>query len=205
MKKTPMKESPKKNRALMAVGAIASCIAAIILLVKSALDNDGEPNTATFVIATLLMGVGVVLAFYVKKKRNDEIALEMNPTPEPLDEEWDALMDYFYDMNREDEFYSCLEAYGPIEYIDDYEDGIAAFEAVETEAEAVGSKEYIWRTNRDREVCQRCRRYNGKRFAWNDAPLGDHPGCAPGCRCLAEPVMPLDRPRSGKSAPKIKK
>lgn len=191
-----MDEQTKKKYALMAVGATGACVAAIILLVRSAIKSGGEPDTPTTIVAVFLMSAAAVVAFWVKKKRKDAMELEKNPPPEPVDEEWEALLDYFYDMEREDEFYSCLEAYGEIEYVDDYEDSVAAFENVKAKAVAAGSKEYIWRTSRDQEVCIRCRRQNGKRYGWNSPPRGGHPGCAPGCRCEAEPVMQAERPRA---------
>jgi len=191
-----MDEQTKRKYALLAIGATGACVAAIILLVRSAIKSGGEPDTATAVVAVFLMSAAAVVAFWVKKKRKDAIELEKNPPPEPVDEEWEALLDYFYDMEREDEFYSCLEAYGEIEYVDDYEDSVAAFEQVKAQALAQGSKEYIWRTSRDQDVCNRCRRQNGKRYNWNTPPRGGHPGCAPGCRCEAEPVIAVDRSRS---------
>ena len=192
-----MKEEQRKKYALMSIGALAACIAAIILLVRSAAKNSSEPDIVTLIIAVFLMSAGAMTGFYVKRKRKEATKQEMSPQKEAVDEEWEALLDHFYDMEREDEFYSCLEAHGPIETVDDYEHSAALFEEARSEAVAAGSKEYIWRANRDRDVCMRCRRYNGKRFAWNNPPRGGHPGCAPGCRCEAEPVMPLERPHSG--------
>ncbi len=192
-----MKEELRKKYALMSIGALAACIAAIILLLRSVAKNSNEPDVVTLVIAVFLMSAGALTGFHVKKKRKEADEQGTRPQEEAVDEEWEALLDHFYDMEREDEFYSCLEAHGPIETVDDYEHSVAAFEKNTSEAVNAGSKEYIWRANRDSDVCIRCRRYNGKRFAWNNPPRGGHPGCAPGCRCEAEPVMPLERPRSG--------
>ena len=110
---------------------------------------------------------------------------------EEVDEEYEELADSFYLMDKEDEFYTCLENDGPIE---DYAKTSAAFAKSRDEALKAGSKEYIWRSSKDIDVCLRCRRNNGRRFNWNEEPKGGHPGCAPGCRCLAEAVLPLQRP-----------
>lgn len=190
-----MDEQTRKKYALLAIGATAACIAAIILLVRSAIKSGGEPDTATTVVAIFLMSAGAIAAFWVKRKRKEEVELEKKTPAEPVDEDWEALLDYFYDMDRENEFYSCLEAYGQIEYVDDYEDSVGAFEKIKAEAIAAGSKEYIWRSIRDQDVCTRCRRQNGKRYGWDSPPRGGHPGCAPGCRCKAEPVLSVDRVR----------
>lgn len=188
-----MDQETRRKYALMALGATGACIGAIILLVRSALGNKGEPDSTTIAISVALLAIAAVVAFYVRLKRSEAIEREKNPPREPVDEEREALLDYFYDMEREKEFYSCLESGSPIDYVDDYEDGVAGFEKVKSEAVAAGSTAYIWRTSRDNTVCLRCRRLNGKRYAWNNPPLGGHPGCAPGCRCRAEPVMPSTR------------
>lgn len=190
-----MDKQKQKKLAILAVGATGACVAAIILLVRSALTNKGEPDTLTTVIAVFLMGAATVIAFWVKRKRKEAIEHEKNPPPEPIDEEWEALLDHFYDMDREEEFYTCLESGGPIDYVEDYEDAVEIFEEAKSEAQAAGSAEYIWRTSKDNEVCLRCRRLNGRRYAWDNPPRGGHPGCAPGCRCEAEPVLPAARPR----------
>ncbi|MBQ4132166.1 MAG: minor capsid protein [Desulfovibrionaceae bacterium] len=183
----------KKKLARIAVGAMIACVGAIILLWRSAMENAGEPDTASTAAAILLMAAATVAAFYVRKKSKEEIERAENPPPEPVDEDWEALVDYFYDMDREKEFYSCLKSGAAIQYVDDYEDGVAAFEKAKAEAVAAGSAEYIWRTSRDTGVCSRCRRLNGRRYSWDNPPLGGHPGCAPGCRCKPEPVMPSGR------------
>ena len=188
-----MEQNTKRKYAIMALSATGACVAAIILLIRSALSNKGDPDSTTIAISVGLMAAAAVVAFYVRFKRAEAIEREKNPPLEPVDEEREALLDYFYDMNREKEFYVCLESGSPIDYVDDYEDGVAAFEKIRSEAVAVGSTVYIWRTSKDSNVCLRCRRLNGKRYAWNNPPLGGHPGCAPGCRCRAEPVIPVKR------------
>ena len=170
-----------------------ACIAAIILLWRSAMRNAGDPDSLTTAIAVLLMATAAVTAFYVRKRGKEEKERAENPPPPPVDEDREALLDYFHDMGREKEFYVCLESGAPIQYVDDYEDGVAAFEAIKAQALAEGSLAYIWRTCRDNQVCLRCRRLNGKRYTWEQPPLGGHPGCAPGCRCRPEPVMPAGR------------
>ena len=65
-----------------------------------------------------------------------------------------------------------------------------------TRVEKIGCTKYIWRSSQDSDVCDLCRRNNGKRFSYATAPKGGHPGdghlCSTGevCRCYAEPVIP---------------
>ncbi|WP_198173377.1 phage minor head protein [Cupriavidus sp. USMAA2-4] len=72
---------------------------------------------------------------------------------------------------------------------------IAAFERDKANALAIGSKQYIWRSCGDGDVCPICKKNDGKRFSWHKAPPHGHPGycaCANDgyCRCNAEPVLP---------------
>jgi SPP1 gp7 family putative phage head morphogenesis protein len=59
----------------------------------------------------------------------------------------------------------------------------------------LGSEGYIWRTARDTKVRPRHRALEGKFFRWSDPPVVDdrgmrgHPGDAPDCRCIPEPVV----------------
>lgn len=189
-----------RNHALLALVATAAAIGSVIILVRSAMKGNVESDTTSIVIAVILMSVGVVLAHYVKKKKKEEeIAAEIG-TAEPIDEELQKLLDYFYDMEREDEFYSCMENGGPIE---NFNESVKEFRATREKALAQGSTEYIWRTSRDQDVCLFCRRNNGKRFVWKNLIAGDHPGCAPGCRCKAEPVLP-EATRKNKPARNVK-
>jgi hypothetical protein len=57
-----------------------------------------------------------------------------------------------------------------------------------------GSKKYIWRTSGDGNVCPECAKNEGKLFAWDEPPIGGHPGetaCCSSewCRCFAEPIV----------------
>jgi len=59
----------------------------------------------------------------------------------------------------------------------------------------VGSKQYIWRSSGDGDVCPECAKKDGKRFSWKRPPPGGHPGettCCSGewCRCIAEAIIP---------------
>ena len=189
------------NHALLALTATACAIASVIILIRSAMKGDVESDTTSIIIAVVLMSIGVVLAHYVKKKKKEaEIAAEIGNV-EPVDEEFEKLVDSFYTLDREDEFYSCLENGGPIE---DFSKTVKEFRETREKALAQGSTEYIWRTRRDQDVCLFCRRNNGKRFVWKDLIAGDHPGCAPGCRCKAEPVLPQETQRKTKNTRKAK-
>lgn len=56
--------------------------------------------------------------------------------------------------------------------------------------QALGIKEYIWRTSRDERVRESHKEKNGKRFSWDDPPEDTgHPGQDFQCRCSAEPVI----------------
>ena len=184
----------KKNHALIAIIATASAIGAVVILIRSAMKNsEGQTDMTAIIIAVALMSLGVVLAHYVKKQRKDqEVAAELG-TDKPIDHEFEQLVDSFYALSREEEFYSCLENGGPIE---DFSVGVKNFRKTRENALGQGSTEYIWRTSRDQDVCLRCRRNNGKHFAWKDLINGDHPGCSPGCRCKAEPVLPQEKSRT---------
>lgn len=193
-----MSMKPKKSHALLAAAATGASIAAVFILIRSAMRNNAEMDVLTTAIALVLMSFSMISAFYVRRKRKEEEFAASLPQEEEIDEEFEAFLDKLYDMEREDEFYSCLDNDGPIE---DYEQTKQAFEKIKSESMSKGSTEYIWRTRRDLDVCIRCRRNNGKRIGWNDTIRGDHPGCAPGCRCLPEPVMPQLRTKT-KSAEK---
>lgn len=49
---------------------------------------------------------------------------------------------------------------------------------------------YIWRTQMDDRVRPRHADREGKEFAWDDPPLGGHPGEDYNCRCYAETLQP---------------
>jgi uncharacterized protein with gpF-like domain len=71
----------------------------------------------------------------------------------------------------------------------------ASFQRDRQNALSVESTKYIWRSVGDADVCPACAEKNGKRFSWNSAPPGGHPGesesCETGwCRCYAEAVIP---------------
>lgn len=63
-------------------------------------------------------------------------------------------------------------------------------------AQNIGSKGYIWRTARDRDVRDSHRKMEGQYVNWNDPPTLDgltgHAGTLPNCRCYAEPVIPKE-------------
>jgi SPP1 gp7 family putative phage head morphogenesis protein len=69
---------------------------------------------------------------------------------------------------------------------------------MQSRAEFVGSKHYIWHTSEDSDVRPEHKRLNGKTFAWasppnagtSTDPMYYHPGCGPNCRCYAEPILP---------------
>lgn len=191
--KAAKKLAPKSR--LPAFIAAAASMASLIILVHSASKNPQEPDPTATIIAIALMSMGIFAAYQVRKQQKIALEaaqkLEQDEANGEVDEEREELADTFYLMDREDEFYTCLENDGPIE---DYAATSAAFAKAREQALRAGSKEYIWRKNKDADVCLRCRRNNGRRFNWNVEPKGGHPGCAPGCRCLAEAVMPLHRP-----------
>lgn len=71
----------------------------------------------------------------------------------------------------------------------------ANFRRDQLNASKVGVKSYIWRSSRDGDVCEDCLKLDGKKVAWDTAPVCGHPGtfiCANGspCRCYAESVIP---------------
>ncbi len=72
--------------------------------------------------------------------------------------------------------------------------GRAASAITQARAERIGSKGYIWRTIRDRDVRPSHRAMEGQFVAWEEPPTLDgltgHAGALPNCRCYAEPVIP---------------
>lgn len=74
--------------------------------------------------------------------------------------------------------------------------GRAASAITQARAERIGSRGYIWRTVRDRDVRKSHREMEGQFVAWDDPPTLDgltgHAGALPNCRCYAEPVIPDD-------------
>lgn len=188
-KKAAQKLAPKSR--LPAFIAAAASMASLIVLVHSASKNTQEPDPTAAIIAIALMSVGIFAAYQVHRQQKKALEAAQKVEEEEVDEEYEELADSFYLMDKEDEFYTCLENDGPIE---NYAKTSAAFAKSRDEALKAGSKEYIWRSSKDIDVCLRCRRNNGRRFNWNEEPKGGHPGCAPGCRCLAEAVLPLQRP-----------
>ena len=57
---------------------------------------------------------------------------------------------------------------------------------------AAGIKEYRWQTMMDDRVRPRHRERQGLIFQWDKPPDDGHPGMAIRCRCVADPVIPLD-------------
>lgn len=52
---------------------------------------------------------------------------------------------------------------------------------------------YAWHTSGDSKVRLAHARRSGKIFKWSDPPIDGHPGKAANCRCVALPVIDLDR------------
>ena len=78
------------------------------------------------------------------------------------------------------------------------EGGRAASALTEARAESVGSEDYTWRTAEDADVRPDHKILNGRTFRWDSPPIADqrtgmryHPGAGPGCRCYAEPRLPI--------------
>lgn len=67
---------------------------------------------------------------------------------------------------------------------------IYAVSAQETYKEA-GFEEWEWSTSEDIDVCEECSRLNGKRFNINNT--NDLPPAHPNCRCIAQPVIDIQR------------
>ena len=57
---------------------------------------------------------------------------------------------------------------------------------------SAGITEYRWQTMMDARVRPRHRARQGKIFKWDEPPEDGHPGEAIRCRCVADPVIPLD-------------
>lgn len=57
---------------------------------------------------------------------------------------------------------------------------------------SAGITEYRWQTMMDAKVRPRHRARQGKIFKWDEPPEDGHPGEAIRCRCVADPVIPLD-------------
>lgn len=71
------------------------------------------------------------------------------------------------------------------------DDSRKAARDVQTQAERVGAKSYIWHGH---DCCPHCNKQNGKRFYWAKPPKTGHPGegrlCPNGyCRCWAEVIV----------------
>lgn len=58
---------------------------------------------------------------------------------------------------------------------------------------SIGIEEYLWRTHKDERVRQEHRLRDGKIFRWDAPPYDGHPGEPIQCRCIAEPVIDLDK------------
>lgn len=58
--------------------------------------------------------------------------------------------------------------------------------------QSAGIEEYRWQTMQDSRVRPRHRARQGKIFRWDEPPEDGHPGEAIRCRCVADPVIPLD-------------
>lgn len=71
----------------------------------------------------------------------------------------------------------------------------ASFENTRVQAHRAGATHYRWRTCGDSDVCEQCRKNDGRRFAFRKPPRATgHPGegrcCGHGhCRCYAEPIV----------------
>jgi SPP1 gp7 family putative phage head morphogenesis protein len=52
-----------------------------------------------------------------------------------------------------------------------------------------GVKHYIWSTAKDSRVRSEHKKYDGKRYSWDDPPPDGHPGEAVQCRCTARPDL----------------
>jgi len=57
-----------------------------------------------------------------------------------------------------------------------------------------GIKEYVWRTMRDERVRPTHRSFDGKRYSWAKGSPEGHPGMPIRCRCVADPVFPVEAP-----------
>lgn len=56
--------------------------------------------------------------------------------------------------------------------------------------EALGTEQYIWRSQDDAKVRDSHAAYDDRVFRWDNPPEGGHPGEAHNCRCYAEPIYP---------------
>jgi SPP1 gp7 family putative phage head morphogenesis protein len=66
--------------------------------------------------------------------------------------------------------------------------------AVQQRQREIGITHYVWVTGDDAQVCPACAANNGRVFAWDEPPLGGHPGmrscCGERhCRCVAQAVF----------------
>lgn len=57
----------------------------------------------------------------------------------------------------------------------------------------VGIRQYIWRTSEDRRVRPEHRARDGKTFDWDNPPPDGHPGVPVSCRCVALPIIDIDK------------
>lgn len=55
----------------------------------------------------------------------------------------------------------------------------------------IGVREYIWRSRDDDKVRSAHAAHDDRVFRWDSPPEGGHPGEAYGCRCYAEPTIPI--------------
>ena len=73
-------------------------------------------------------------------------------------------------------------------------DGSNRSKADELRQKRAGATHYIWRSCLDSDVCETCKKNDGKKFSWNNSPKSGHPGegkCCPEgiCRCYAEAIF----------------
>ena len=59
--------------------------------------------------------------------------------------------------------------------------------------QSIGVEEYIWQTAGDRRVRPRHVARNGVKFRWDKPPDDGHPGQPIRCRCVADPVIDLEK------------
>lgn len=63
----------------------------------------------------------------------------------------------------------------------------------EYEQRQLGIEEYIWVTAGDERVRASHRALNGHKFKWSDPPPEGNPGYPIQCRCIADPIIDMDK------------
>lgn len=97
---------------------------------------------------------------------------------------------YFFDTIRDFQASHMLNVTGNI-FSDDTTINVLNEELDSPKNFQLVKQYYIWRTVGDKDVRDSHALRAGRQFSWDNPPEGGHPGEDYGCRCWAEPIVPM--------------